>query len=103
MTNEIGQVLFFDHKKGWGFIKILKSDHGHEGEEIFTHFSSIQCENTFKKLYPGENVSLNIFYDKDEKNEKKQLKSENVTGLFGSNLLIDNTDFIYKLLKKNKL
>ena len=100
MANEIGQVLFFDHKKGWGFIKILKSDNGHEGKEIFTHFSSIQCVNTFKKLYPGENVSLNVFYDKDEQNENKQLKSENVTGLFGSNLLIDNTDFTYKLIKK---
>jgi len=97
---EIGQVIFFDQKKGWGFINILKSENGYEGQDIFTHFSTIECENTFKKLYPGEYVSLDIFNDDEEKDEKKKLKSKNVKGLFGGKLLVDNESFIYKLIKK---
>ena len=86
--SEIGQVLFFDHKKGWGFIKIIKSSNEYEGKDIFTHFSSINCVNEFKKIHPGE------------KDDSKKLQSKNVTGLFGNQLLIDNKDHIYRVIKK---
>lgn len=101
--SEIGRVVFFDQRKGWGFIKVLKSDGEYENRDIFTHFSSIQCRNSFKKLYPGEYVSLDVFYDTEEEDENKRLKSKNVTGLFGNDLLIDNETFIYKLIKKRNV
>ena len=98
--SEIGQVLFFDHKKGWGFIKIIKSSNEYEGKDIFTHFSSINCVNEFKKIHPGEYVSLDVEENPGEKDDSKKLQSKNVTGLFGNQLLIDNKDHIYRVIKK---
>ena len=98
--NEIGQVVFFDQKKGWGFINILKGTNEYEDKRIFTHFSSINCQNGFKKLFPGEYVSLNVVINEDEQDEKKKLQSQNVTGLFGNLLLIDNENHNYKIYKK---
>ena len=59
-TNNIGRVLWFDHKKGWGFINVINPESEFKGIDVFVHFSSIQCENSFKKLYPGEIVSLEV-------------------------------------------
>ena len=81
---DIGKVLFFDHKKGWGFIKIIKSDNENTDKDVFTHFSSIVCRNNFKKLFPGEYVSLDVYIDENETDENKKLKSKNITGVFGN-------------------
>ena len=98
--NEIGQVVFFDQKKGWGFINIIKGNENYINKRIFTHFSSIECKNGFKKLYPGEYVSLNVVINEEETNEDKKLQSQNVTGLFGNLLLIDNEHNNYKVFRK---
>ena len=99
--SEIGRVLFFDHKKGWGFIKIVKSNNDYENKDIFTHFSSINCNNSFKKLYPGEYVSLDVLNDESEVDENKRLKSSNVTGVFGGDLLVDNESYNFRIVKIN--
>ena len=52
----IGRIIWFDQKKGFGFVKIMDT----EDKEVFFHFSSIQSVNSFKKVYPGEYVSLDI-------------------------------------------
>ena len=39
-NSEIGQIRFFDHKKGFGFIDVLKPDSEYHGKEVFFHFSS---------------------------------------------------------------
>ena len=60
MGNEVGNVVWFDQKKGFGFIKVITPGSEYLNKEVFVHFSAIQSKNRFKKLYPGENVSLNI-------------------------------------------
>lgn len=52
-----GKVLFFDVKKGFGFIQ------PDEGEQaLFVHFSSIQIEG-FKKLKKNQCVRFNIAHN----------------------------------------
>ena len=85
---EVGNVVWFDQKKGFGFVKIINPGSEYLNNEIFIHFSSIRSESNFKKLYPGENVSLNV--EKNEGDEKKKFIGKDVTGLHGSRLLVDN-------------
>ena len=49
--SEIGNVLWFDQKKGFGFIKIITPGSEYLNKEIFVHFSSVLSVNNFKKLY----------------------------------------------------
>ena len=98
--SEVGNVLWFDQKKGFGFVKIITPTSDFSGREIFVHYTSIQSQNRFKKLLPGENVSLNIVKNTDENNNGKEFISENVTGLYGSNLLVDNDQYIMKVIRK---
>ena len=92
---EVGNVIWFDQKKGFGFVKILTPGSEYLDKEIFVHFSSINSENSFKKLYPGENVSLDV-----EKNTDENANGKNVSGLFGSQLLVDNQTYIYKVIRR---
>ncbi len=50
-----GKVLWFDNKKGYGFIKVDGSD-----EEVFVHFSSIQGVDGFKTLREDQQVEFEI-------------------------------------------
>ena len=97
---EVGNVIWFDQKKGFGFVKILTPGSEYLDKEIFVHFSSINSENSFKKLYPGENVSLDVEKNTDENANGKELISKNVSGLFGSQLLVDNQTYIYKGIRR---
>ena len=49
-----GSVKWFDEKKGYGFIE------GHNGSDIFVHFSDIQ-EEGYRKLAEGETVEYEPF------------------------------------------
>ena len=51
----------------------------------------------YKKIFPGEYVSLNVV--KDSKDETRY-NAENVRGLFGKDLLIDNEQHMYKVIRK---
>jgi cold shock protein len=98
--NEIGNVLWFDQKKGFGFLKIITPDSEFLGKEVFVHYSNIISNNSFKKLYPGENVSLDVEKNTEEMGEGKEFICKNVSGLLGSNLLVDNENYIIKVMKK---
>tara|TARA_B100001123_G_C15317948_1_gene1026857 strand:+ start:2785 stop:3168 length:384 start_codon:yes stop_codon:yes gene_type:complete len=108
--NEVGNVIWFDQKKGFGFVKIITPNSEHLNKEIFIHYTSIQCENNFKKIYPGENISLNIVQEEGNEGCRdgsedggQRLKITDVTGLYGSQLLIDNPNYIVKFIKKRQL
>jgi CspA family cold shock protein len=49
-----GKVKWFDSKKGFGFILGPK-----EGEDIFVHYTSIQCDG-FRSLKDGEAVEFEL-------------------------------------------
>jgi cold shock protein len=50
-----GRVLWFDNKKGYGFIKVEGTD-----EEVFVHYSSIQGGDGFKTLREDQQVEFEL-------------------------------------------
>ena len=97
-NTEVGKIKFFDHKKGYGFIEIINPESKHVNTEHFFHFSEIQCDSSFKKVIPGEIVSLTVSPKEDE--EDKTV-CKNVCGLYGSKLLIDSDQYTYRIQSKN--
>ena len=80
--SEIGCVLWFDQKKGYGFIKNITPNSENNGKEIFFHFTGINSVNTFKKVYPGEYVSFDI------------IDAEVATSSVNNSLLFKSLNFI---------
>jgi len=58
----IGEVKWFDVKKGYGFI-VSPDVNGDDGspQDVFFHYSKIQMEG-FKKVDPGDAVEFNVDY-----------------------------------------
>ena len=50
---EEGTVVFFNNKKGWGFIKRQR------GPDVFVHFSAITSDG-YKTLSEGDNVTFEV-------------------------------------------
>jgi CspA family cold shock protein len=60
MSNDskfVGEVLWFDPKRGFGFIGWEKE--GVKQKDLFVHFSDISCEG-FKTLYKSQKVSFGL-------------------------------------------
>ena len=87
----VGQVQWFDKKKGYGFIKVISEDQNNK--QVFFHFSDIRSQN-YKVLFPGEFVSMDLG-DRDGKQVCK-----NITGVFGLPLLTDNEEYHYRVMPK---
>ena len=49
-----GTVKWFDVKKGYGFIT------DENGQDVFVHYSNIQSEKGFKKLYEKHPVEFDV-------------------------------------------
>jgi cold shock CspA family protein len=98
--SETGQVIWFDRKKGFGFVRVVDPSSELFGRELFVHFSSIKCENNFKILYPGETVSMDVEKNTEGEGQKEFVVS-NVTGVFNSPLMIDNEKYIFKVIRKS--
>tara|TARA_Y100001936_G_C16090629_1_gene685845 strand:- start:2423 stop:2797 length:375 start_codon:yes stop_codon:yes gene_type:complete len=99
---EIGNVVWFDQRKGFGFIKIITPDSEYLDKEVFVHFSSVKSENRFKKLYPGENVSLDVSPNTGDNAKGKEFVCSNVGGLYGTPLLVDSPNYIIKVIRKRE-
>ena len=99
--SDVGNVIWFDQKKGYGFVRIINPGSKFLNNEIFVHYSTINSESNFKKLYPGENVSLDV--EKNEGDKGKEFIGKNVTGLYGSRLLIDNDSCSLKVIHKRRV
>lgn len=102
MGKEFGNVLWFDQKKGFGFVKIITPDSKLNGTEVFVHFSEIQCKSSYKKLYPGEYVSLTVEGNTESDDPKRKFNCTEITGLYGNNLLVDNDEYIIKVIRKKE-
>ena len=95
----IGQVLWFDQKKGFGFVKVNQPESDFHDKEIFVHFSSIHTEKTnYKKLFPGEYVSMDIKHQPDVKG--KEYNCLNLTGVNGGPLLVEHEKYNFKVYNK---
>ena len=94
----VGKVQWFDHKKGFGFVKVISPGSEHTDSEVFLHFSEIKSRSNFKKVFPGEVVSLRV--EKKPDDESKFICT-NVCGLYGSDLLIDNSLYTYRVRVRN--
>lgn len=56
-----GEVLWFDPKRGFGFIGWEKD--GVKQKDMFVHFSDVVCEG-FKTLFKDQKVSFNLGVNK---------------------------------------
>jgi CspA family cold shock protein len=63
MSNEKfnGEVIFFDPKRGYGFISWKKDEE--QQKDLFVHFSDIICEG-YKTLYKNQNVTFSLGVNK---------------------------------------
>jgi cold shock CspA family protein len=100
MSVVIGQVVWFDRKKGFGFVKVVDPDSELFDKELFIHYSSIQCDSSFKFVFPGETVSLNAEKNTEQSEGQKEYLTSNVRGVFGSKLMIDNERYMFKVIRK---
>lgn len=66
-----GKVKWFNNEKGYGFIEIENM------EDIFVHYSTIQCEG-YKTLEEGQTVSFDLT------ETDKGLQAKNVVNLEAS-------------------
>ena len=98
---EIGQVVWFDRKNGFGFVKVVNPESELFEKELFIHYTSIQCENSFKILYPGETVSMDVEKNPDQGEGQKEFLVSNVKGVFGAPLMIDNDRYIFRVIRKS--
>lgn len=57
-----GQVIWFDARKGMGFIEWAKD--GEKQKDMFVHFSDIKADG-FKTLYKEQKVSFKIGFNKN--------------------------------------
>lgn len=99
--SEIGKVVWFDRKKGFGFVKVVDPQSQLFEKELFIHYSSIYCDNSFKILFPGETVSLDAEKNPEKGEGQKEYLTSNVRGVFGSRLMIDNERYMFKVIRKS--
>jgi CspA family cold shock protein len=74
---EKGVVLWFDIKKGFGFIKSDEEDN-----DVFVHYSKIEGEDgEFKILSEGDKVQFTTIYIDRNGIQKKQAKNVSLVTL----------------------
>lgn len=72
----IGKVLWFDIKKGYGFIKSSSN------EDVFVHYSKILEDEPgeFRVVYQDDEVEFDTFYsDRGDGSKKLQAKDVRIT------------------------
>ena len=89
----MGQVKWFNKKKGFGFIKNVNDP---TSEDVFFHFSDIQSVG-YKILYPGEFVSMDI-----GTSDRNKPICRNIRGIVGLPLLTDNAEYHFRVIPKRE-
>ena len=82
---QVGQVKWFNSKKGYGFISYTQNNENHD---VFVHHTCIKYTNTesFRNLITGEYVEFNL---SPCPGKKGQYQAEAVTGINGGTLLTE--------------
>ena len=83
-----GQVKWLNRRRGYGFIRILRSDETDDtyvGKDVFVHQSHITPkQSTYRTLEDNEYVEFGLSLD-----EKNTTQAVNVTGIMNGTLLCD--------------
>ena len=83
-----GQVKWFNRRRGYGFIKILKSEDSEQdyiGKDVFVHQSHISPkQSTYRSLEENEYVEFALSLD-----NRNTTQAVNVTGIMNGTLLCD--------------
>ena len=83
-----GQVKWFNRRRGYGFIKILKSEESDEdfiGKDVFVHQSHITPkQSNYRSLEENEYVEFSLSLD-----DRNTTQAVNVTGIMNGSLLCD--------------
>ena len=84
-----GQVKWFNRRRGYGFIKIIRSDNTEDntyvGKDVFVHQSHITPkQSTYRTLEDNEYVEFGLSLD-----DKNTTQAVNVTGIMNGTLLCD--------------
>ena len=74
MSRVIGNVKWYDTKKGYGFVTLVTPDNDNTGNDVFVHFSAITGDG-FRTLTDGQAVSFTV------KQGQKGPEAENVAAL----------------------
>ena len=86
--NHTGQVKWFNRRRGYGFIKIIKSEQSEEdfiGKDVFVHQSNITPKkSTYRSLEENEYVEFSLSLD-----NRNTTQAVNVTGILKGSLLCD--------------
>jgi cold shock CspA family protein len=73
-----GKVLWFNSKKGYGFVRIISAGE-HFDENVFVHYSELIVQKSeYKYLITGEYVSLDLV---ESNNEKYKYQASQVSGI----------------------
>ncbi len=89
-TKLIGQVSWFDEKKGFGVINYQDDN---EVKQYFAHHSEIcLTNNIFKALYKDETVEFIHYYDES----KKKLIATKICGVNGNKLTCEENSKTFK-------
>ena len=97
MSKITGSVKWYDTKKGYGFITVLTPGDENLNNDIFVHFSNVNVEDGYRRLFPGEYVEFEM-----GESEDGRTTCLNVTGLYGGNLLCQNSDHRFRVFPKRK-
>lgn len=97
-----GQVKWFNRRRGYGFIRILRSDNTGDstyiGKDVFVHQSHITPkESSYRTLEDNEYVEFGLSLD-----DKKTTQAINVTGIMNGSLLCDAHVARQKYLSKRE-
>ena len=93
-----GRVSRWMNRKGYGFVNVVTPDSEHNGNDLFVHLSGINMDdNQYKSLFPGEYVSFDVLTGEDGRHT-----CVNLTGVHGGPLLVENSDYRYKVYPKNR-
>ena len=96
MSRVIGNVKWYDSKKGYGFVTLVTPDSENTGNDVFVHYSNIiVSDGNYKRLFPGEYIEFEIGSGNDGRSV-----CLNVSGLYGGILLCENENHRFKIFPR---
>lgn len=97
MSRVVGNVKWYDTKKGFGFVTLVTPELENTGNDIFVHFSNLNVVDGYRRLFPGEYIEFELGQATDGRSV-----CLNVSGLFGGTLLCQNENHRYKVFPKRR-